>query len=396
MTRSPARASLLLALIAACLMLVLSVAVVSAEGASARAAVGAKAQIAKKKKKKCKIWQKRNSRGKCVTKKCKKGYKLSKKKGKCLKVKSGGGSGNPVPDRSDADGDGIPLWRETKLGSSPTRKDIFVQLNFESPAIRASIPCSELDKLVDVFATAPVSNPSGQNGITLHLDAGVTCPSRSYALGQSKIFTPDNPCPTFRDVGNGEGLPDDRVGVFHVSAVVDTCSQGEGGSADFKGIHSVVFTSGSGFAMSFMHELGHNLGLDHLNNPNRRSVMNGRMAKSATGSGSEDFIDYQRYALPALDEANLSEAAGIGVPAEAQTMFVNYHCGTSSTRSQWLGYASGAIDWNCSAVNFWDPPDIDGGTVAADINGDGAITVLPATPNEWDILDYSAGGNIAP
>jgi hypothetical protein len=122
------------------------------------------------------------------------------------------------------------------------------------------------------------------------------------------------------------------------------------------------------------------------------------MFSSPTGSSSDsvDFIDFQRYALPALDENNLSESAGVGLPAEAQTMYVNYHCGTSGTRTAWLGFSSGAIDWNCSSASFFDPPDITAGTVSADINGDGQLTILPATATEWDTLVFNAGGVIVP
>jgi hypothetical protein len=393
-----------LALTTACLALLLAGLVVASDAPAASSGADQSSSIAKKKKKKkCKVTQKRNSKGKCVKKKCKKGYKLTKK-GKCKKSASspGGPKGNPVIDHSDVDGDGIGLTRETALGSSPSRKDIFVQLNFTSETVRASIPCSELDKLVNVFATAPVGNPNGTNGIDLHLDAGMTCASRSYNLGGSVIYAAANPsCPDFNDaLNNGQAKPADRDHVFHVASVTITCGHGgEGGVADNPGAKIVVFTDGSGFAMTFMHELGHNLGLGHgADGPNRRSVMHGRMFSSPTGSSSDsvDFIDFQRYALPALDENNLSESAGVGLPAEAQTMYVNYHCGTSGTRTAWLGFSNGAIDWNCSSASFFDPPDITGGMVSADINGDGQLTVLPATPTEWDTLVFNGGGVIVP
>jgi hypothetical protein len=34
--------------------------------------------------------------------------------------------------------------------------------------------------------------------------------------------------------------------------------------------------------------------------------------------------------------------------------------------------------------------------VSADINGDGQLTVLPATPTEWDTLVFNGGGVIVP
>ena len=76
---------------------------------------------------------------------------------------------------------------------------------------------------------------------------------------------------------------------------------------------------------TFMHELGHTLGLlhgggDHENcKPNYLSVMN--YPRQISQSGFPRPLDYSRSALPTLNETSLNEAAGIGGVAGQQTMF---------------------------------------------------------------------------
>lgn len=398
------------ACIFACLIGLLALAAISS---SATASAGEAIEVAAKKK--CKVTQRRNSKGRCVRKKCRKGTKLNKR-GRCVKIRCPKGyklnrrykctkipaTTNPVVDRSDLDADGLPLWREQALGSNPNRKSLFVQFNYSSEIQKASLPCSQFDAVTDAFATAPVPNPDGSQGIDLRVDGGRSCPTRSYDMGGSTIYTPSSPaCPGISDgMNNGQQVAESRVGVFHVAAINPTCAWGgDGGAADMPGTKMVVFTNGSGFAMPFMHELGHNLGLDHgPSNPNRRSVMNGRMYESNTGNDSgTELLDYQRFDLPALDETNLSEPAGIGLPVAAQKLYLNHYCTSGATYMQaWLGQFSGGVDWDCDADEFFETPVIDTSPVAADINGDGSQTVLPATPNEWNAITFNAGGKIVP
>lgn len=383
---------------------------------AASASTGSAAALEISAKKKCKVTQRLTAKGKCVRKKCRKAYRLNKR-GRCIKIKCRKGyklnrrykcvklppaTANPVVDRSDLDGDGLPLWREQAFGTNPNRKSILVQFNYASELVKATLPCEQFDAVVGGFASAPVANPDGSQGIDLHIDGGRTCPTRSYDMGGSSIYTPSDPgCPSVGDgMLNGGGIAENRIGAFHVAAINPTCAWGgDGGVADSPGTKMVVFTSGSGFAMPFMHELGHNLGLDHgPSNPNRRSVMNSRLYESNTGNDSgTELLDFQRFDLPVLDESNLSEPAGIGLPPSAQKLYVNHYC-TSSTSwvYAWLGFSTGGIDWDCDAEGPFETPVIDTSPVAADINGDGSQTLLPATPNEWNLITFNAGGKIIP
>lgn len=413
MTRHARIATLNLTVLAYTVFLVVGLLVLASGTAGASTRNGDVVETAAKKK--CKATHRRNSRGKCVRKKCRAGYKLNRR-GRCIKIRCRTGyklnkkrnkcvkstpPSSPFADGSDLDADGLPHWRETKFGTNPNRKSILIQFNYSSAAVKSSLPCSQFDALVTAFAAAPVGNPDGSQGIDLHIDAGVSCPSRSYDMGGSQMYTPSNPaCPGVSDgMLNGMASAEDRLNAFHIAAFHPTCAWGgDGGAADSPGKKMVVFTSGTGFAMPFMHELGHNLGLDHgPANPNRRSVMNGRIFGSTNGSSSYEILDYQRYALPALDENSLVEADGIGLPTAARDQFVNYLCGPGNSRNQWLGISNGWVDWDCQWSGFpIDPPDVDVTPVAQDINGDGQQTVLPATSTEWDKITFNAGGLIVP
>ena len=233
--------------------------------------------------------------------------------------------------------------------------------------------------MVAAFATAPVTNPDGTAGINLHLDAGRTCPSRSYALGDSPTFSiPGNPpCPNVGELLNygGTHFSDARVGSFRLANVGDGCGASHG-VAQQPGVNSAVQTGGGDFAHVFMHELGHNLNLSHSCcgspgtnefQPNRFSVMNARLHVSDTGSGSTEVPDYQRVPTPSLDENNLNETAGMGLSSVYSRHYVNYYCGT--LRNAWLGYG-GSIDWDCDSPLGPPPPTFeDPGTPSLDVNG---------------------------
>ncbi len=339
---------------------------------------------------------------------------------------SGVGKPRPNPNR-DGDHDGIPnLWeidkgpkslkglRMKRLGASPRHKDIFVELDFSDSGLRAQLSCATLDSLYDAFAAAPVPNPDGTTGINLHIDAGIKCPSRSYAWGGSSLLSLQPGCVTtstgFDALGKA-AFKSNRFRVFHHFGVVpEFCGGDSGGVAVKPGTTAVVALQGTGFAHVFMHELGHNLGLDHEPGTfvNHLSVMGQVPQTSADGVVPHEVLDYQRFTTPALDENALSETAGLGTP-DAHPFFVQWYCPPGSNRTggspqavffnSWP--ADRDIDWNCSGDQFYpglpgSQSGIDPGTVSADINGDGALTVIPAQSSEWAVLDYASGGQLGP
>jgi Tol biopolymer transport system component/putative cell wall-binding protein len=134
-------------------------------------------------------------------------------------------------------------------------------------------------------------------------------------------------------------------------------------------------------AGTFMHELGHTLGLkhggvDHIHRkPNYRSVMNYLFQMPWIPDG---ILDYSGAVLPSLYEGILTEADGIGSPS---TQHTRYYC-TGVETTDWN---SNRVDWNCDG----DQTDT---FVQADINDDGSNLGYFIGYDDWANLQFAGGG----
>ena len=132
---------------------------------------------------------------------------------------------------------------------------------------------------------------------------------------------------------------------------------------------------------TFMHELGHNLGLRHGGGddvnckPNYLSVMSYSFQTPAFVPNRP--LDYSRQKLSSLSEGALSEALGVQGPAGQLTVFGNQRT---------VAAANGPIDWNANGR-------IDAGGVAADVNnlanGCGGAGDNLRGYDDWANLDYA-------
>jgi len=78
------------------------------------------------------------------------------------------------PLESDTDDDGLPDSLEvTILKSNPLRMDIFVEVDWMSTTLEPSA----ISRLIKEFADAPIENPNGSTGITLHIDLDEQVPA---------------------------------------------------------------------------------------------------------------------------------------------------------------------------------------------------------------------------
>ncbi|WP_218082319.1 zinc-dependent metalloprotease family protein [Anthocerotibacter panamensis] len=290
----------------------------------------------------------------------------------------------------DADGDGIVDIDLPAMGADPQHKDIFVEADWmDGATCHRRPPARSIQGVVQAFARAPVRNPDGTTGINLHVDYGQ---GGSYQGGnaiscQDPVSWPDG----FQALKAANFDPRRRA-IFHYALF------GLGfDDADSTGISETpgddlfitlkqpnVFNQAS----TFMHELGHNLGLKHGGlpdavpyKPNHLSVMNysfqftGVILKGETG-----ILDYARSTTCDLDETALNEQTGMGcVPAYGTIWYCE-----NDRRKRITNNTTEAIDWNCDGR-------IEEETVATSINKDRRRTVLRDPGNEWAALRYQAG-----
>jgi hypothetical protein len=294
-----------------------------------------------------------------------------------------------VTIEKDSDGDGLPdSWEQNgididgdgtvdldlpMLGADWEHKDIFVEIDYFGTTTHNSHrpDFSAIDAVKNAFANAPVSNPDGVTGINLH----VIIDDVIYVGG-----TNHQDFITWGDFDNIKktyfGTLDERKYtpkaveakklVFHycIFGHDQTESPGSSGSGERPGNDFMVtlgtFTNQVGSrdeqAGTFMHELGHNLGLFHGGNndvnykPNYLSVMSYSFQFSDLYPTRN--LDYSRNTLIDLDETKLDEISGIG--AWKKTVWR----GPDSQLYNTTG--TPAIDWNVDG-NY-------GGSVQVNLN----------------------------
>jgi len=295
----------------------------------------------------------------------------------------------------DANADGIVDIDLPALGANYQHKDIFVEMDYmyRDTATYGLAPSQAvLDEIVAVFASAPVSNPDGVDGINIHLDLDNQV---AYDNDLNNVYT------EFYNLKAANFDPT-RTAVYHYMIWADRYSGGTSSGLSF-GIPATDFivtlggwNSGTGGTDNqkigtFIHELGHNLNLthggsDHTNyKPNYLSVMNYRFQTSGVyRDGSWGNFDYQRFYLPALDEMDLDETAGLN-SVDAST-YGTYHTCWNSGSWVFSANANGPIDWDC------DTDDTET-SVAADINYDGYVEALGSQDN-WASIVFHGGGVI--
>lgn len=327
------------------------------------------------------------------------------------------------------------------LGANPFRKDIFVEVDCLVAADHSHCPRQDsIEDSVYSFARAPVPNLDGTTGVQLHVDVGplygsgavAFAPGPGGVMGTYGDFGGGN---TIAEAGNeiiesfsspkGNGVPfidlknsfanPDREPIFHYAIfghqtnyrkATGDCTSGE--ASDVPG-HDFMVTLGggpfpsvptfpcwgtdaNGFSVggrfeqagTFMHELGHTLGLQHggdedlpNDKPNYLSVMNYAFQKCNIMPSPNGVVlggcDFSRIELLSpgvpLNEGDLDECIGIGTAV-----------------------AYGPVDWDMDGllegVSSCQPPN--NANVARDINADDIQTLLEGF-EDWSHLDYVTG-----
>jgi hypothetical protein len=256
----------------------------------------------------------------------------------------------------DSDDDGkVDL---TLPGGNPNKPDVFVEIDYMK------------DRKPQNQALSNVQSEFAKHGIALHAEVGDEVPFYEHVA----FNTSCSPCglgevdfdvlksdyfgsSADRSSSNNVARLDARKFAYHYALYANQLLglNGVSGFAELPG-NDLTVTLGDiswrvgGFgaptirneAGTFMHELGHNLGLKHGGGdgvnckPNYISVMN--YTQQTTGIIPAPRLDYSESALPPLDESNLDESLGVQGPSGVS---IAYGPGSVRTSS-----AAGAIDWN--------------------------------------------------
>ena len=246
--------------------------------------------------------------------------------------------GDGLPDNwemhgVDYDGNGTIDVNLPLMGADPNVPDIFVEVDwmvrpqqnflwFETQKSRNLAPSASAMRLV--------YNAFRSHGINLHIDAGPN--STDFVTGRqwgSLSGGNEVPYQNIFDINTSwestvnSNFSDNRYSVFKHCLFLDQFDGTTSGIAnDIPGQYFIVanqdwvFNGGdTSVAGTFMHELGHTLGLchggcDHEHyKPNYLSIMN--YAFQTTGLVGTGAVNYSDYKLQDLDEAHINENLGI-------------------------------------------------------------------------------------
>ena len=269
----------------------------------------------------------------------------------------GGGSGTRFADQ---DQDGLPdIWETTGinvdadedieidlpgLGVRPGRQDLIVEVDVQSGS---NFPLDVLSDVVDAFSTAPVENPDGSTGITLHLLIDETSlPPLIYPNAGLRSVVADQKLrffgtPEERADPEWAAIREAKLQSMRYAVIGGERANGSSGWGEVLGDDFIVtmenFTglNQNDYAGTFMHELGHNLGLRHGGGdsvqykPNYLSVMSYLFQMETQMSERIPWaLDFSSNQLATLDENGTLESEGFGPVAPTGGLrFTVYNAG---------------------------------------------------------------------
>ena len=335
----------------------------------------------------------------------------------------------------DTNGDGVPdfdSWITRGIdfnedgvadlvltNASPIHKDIFVEID----AMTGLSPdLSNLNRVRtgtrryftgisnnDGFQNVPnelVQNPDARDGVEVHLELDeVTVPRQTWPDDHWSFFAALKPfyfgSPAQRS--NTNALAAKKL-VYHYCLIADVLTNstvrgdGETGGNDFRLMLGEQAKSPTDFFLpaSFMHELGHNLGLKHGGvdgynlKPNYHSVMNYRWTEDLWFTFNP-LLDYAREDRPTLVETSLSESVGLGGSSAlagefglAGPRFLN---GVRQSLVTLLVPETGPVDWNHNGMIDASPVSRDISFILED-DPPGRPRYPLVASNDWRRLKY--------
>lgn len=330
--------------------------------------------------------------------------------------------GDGLPDiwetqGADTDGDGIIDLPLKLMGADPNVPDIFVEIDWMvQPEIKVGplILRKETNLAPSKTAMRMVYESFRKEGINLHIDAGPD--SVDYVTGNKwGDLSGGNEIPYNKhfDLGSGyvnwnltteNNFSSARERIFKHCMFIYQIQNFtiSGKSNDIPGQYFIIANQewlrnlgDIAVAGTFMHELGHTLGLGHggvkedgtqdeeMYKPNYLSIMN--YLFQTTGLAGINALDYSQHKLPDLDESALSETAGIDPFGLTEgTNFGTKLRIAGNNAATVLNIAGVPIDFNQDGTISEE--------ISFDVNKDGNDDILKGC-KDWDKLTYT-GGNV--
>jgi predicted SprT family Zn-dependent metalloprotease len=293
---------------------------------------------------------------------------------------------------TDTDSDGIPdgweVWGHNwvdykRLGCDPRHKDLLVDVDYHyysSGGVRhsAKLSAAVVAKARELYGNLEVPNPDGRSGVNLILLQDDKLPqafdcNTSYADNSQNKFEPIHR-DAFRHASLCIGSHAGRAFIAGQKFFVRE-PEINADPADDQTEETQFW-----WYSTFVHELGHNLGLRHggfenLNRkPNYPSLMNYAYDVSFDGSLltlQNTLIQFSRGVLPNLDESGLSEKNSFPGFAAADIQFLSHY--DDPWRGKEFDVSGLWVNWNRS--HFSGVPTYQNGVLAAtNINQNGSST----------------------
>ncbi|MHA7632897.1 hypothetical protein [Corallococcus sp. M7] len=307
------------------------------------------------------------------------------------------------PNNPDTDGDRLSDFAELYgyggvdlryWGADPLKKDVFVEVDYYADRKPTQ---GALDRVTAAFANAPVSNPNGTTGIALHLvlDSQIAAADVISNLDTGWVGV---------DTLKSKYFKSRRAPFFHYALFANTYGTTTSSGLS-RGIpaHDLIVTLGGWStpggtelqqAGTLMHELGHNIGLQHGGNdsanykPNYLSVMNYEYQTFGLRiDGVDNVLDYSRVRVASVSETSVNEVSAFA-PIAPTTEADLARIGVRINGVQRTGTASANLDINGSGA-------IQAASFAYNFNRDtDSVDLFPASQHDWLALVYDGAGQI--